>query len=169
MRQAKRLDLWLEAAAQIAKTHPKVQFVLGGTGPVEDLLKQKAKDLGIDDRIVWPGFTDKPAEYMAAFDIYLLSSDDEGVPQAVMQALMMQLPTVATKAGSTADLQHDDNFILIDCGDVGAMVREVSRLLDDAKLRQHYAKRARPYMVAHFSKTVMIDSVVAVYRQVMQS
>lgn len=52
MRQAKRLDLWLEAAAQIAKTHPKVQFVIGGTGPVEDLLKQKAKDLKIDRKSV---------------------------------------------------------------------------------------------------------------------
>ena len=168
LRHAKRIDLWLDAAAQILKVHPEARFVIGGTGPVEEIVKQKARDLGIDNAVTWPGFTDTPAKYMAAFDIYLLTSDDEGVPQAVMQALMMRLPTVATKAGSTEDLHHDDNFILLECGDVPAIVREVLCLVEDKKLRQYYSKRSRAFVLAHFSKTVMIEAVLDVYRKVMQ-
>ena len=168
LRQAKRLDLFLEAAAQILQTHPKVQFVIGGQGPVEAKLKAQAKALGIEQHITWPGFTDDPASFMAAFDIYMLTSDDEGVPQAVMQSLMMQLPTIATNAGSTRDLLHENNFCLIDCGDVDAMVRNARELLDDKALRADYAARARTWIVAHFSKSVMIDSVVAVYEKVME-
>lgn len=168
LRQAKRLDLFLEAAAQILQTHPTVQFVIGGRGPVEAKLKAQAKALGIEQQITWPGFTDDPASYMAAFDIYMLTSDDEGVPQAVMQSLMMQLPTIATSAGSTRDLLHDDNFRLIDCGDVEAMVHHARALLDDKTLRAHYATRSRDWIITHFSKSVMIDRVVAIYQSVME-
>ncbi len=168
LRQAKRLDLFLQAAAQILQTHPKVQFVIGGQGPVQAKLKAQATALGIEQHITWPGFTDDPASFMAAFDIYMLTSDDEGVPQAVMQSLMMQLPTIATSAGSTRDLLHQDNFRLIDCGDVTAMVNNARELLDDKKLRTYYATRSRDWVVAHFSKSVMIDKVVAVYEKVME-
>jgi len=168
LRQAKRLDLFLEAATQILQTHPNVQFVIGGKGPVEAKLKAQAQDLGIAQNVIWPGFTDDPASFMAAFDIYMLTSDDEGVPQAVMQSLMMQLPTIATNAGSTRDLLHDDNFRLIECGDVSAMVHNACALLDDKASRAYYAARTRAWIVAHFSQSVMIDKVVAVYEKVME-
>jgi glycosyltransferase involved in cell wall biosynthesis len=101
---------------------------------------------------------------LSALDVFVLSSDSkEGVPQSVMQALLMGLPVVATAAGSTKDLLHNDNFILVDPGNVEDLYQGLRRLLENEGERKAYAEKARHYVKENFSESVMVERILEVY------
>jgi len=167
MRVMKRHDLFVEIAHNILKRHPNVKFVLSGDGPRRGDIEAHIKKLGLEDKFILTGFLQNPAEILCTFDIFLHPTENEGVPQSVMQALMMQLPVVATNAGGTGDLQHGDNFILRPEHDVPGLTEAVCQLIENPELRAAYANRARDHVVSHFSYNVMIDRVLKVYEQVL--
>jgi len=92
----------------IAKEFPNILFVLGGNGPLENDLKNYAKNL---KNIKFLGFVDSPT-FLSAIDILLLTSKNEGVPQSVIQALLMEKDVIASNVGSIKDLKKENNFLL---------------------------------------------------------
>ena len=93
----------------IAKEFPDILFVLGGNGPLEEDLKNYAKDI---ENIKFLGFVQSPI-FLSAIDILLLTSKNEGVPQSVIQALLMEKDVIASNVGSVKDLKKENNLLLV--------------------------------------------------------
>jgi glycosyltransferase involved in cell wall biosynthesis len=164
LRRFKRHDLLLEAISRLIKEFPQIRLVIAGDGPIRELIEKDIEQRGISDSVIMTGHVNDPERVLSALDVFVLSSDSkEGVPQSVMQALLMDLPVVATASGSTSDLLHDDNFILVEPGDVDALYAGLKTMVLDASNRAQYAQRARSYIEANFSQSVMVDRILNVY------
>lgn len=164
LRGFKRHDLLLDVAEDLVSRHPRLKFIIAGEGPKRESIETAIREKDLQDHVQMLGHVDEPQKVLSALDIFTLTSDSkEGVPQSVMQALLMKLPVVATSSGSTRDLYRDDNFILVAPGNEEELEAGLERLIQDQALRTRYAEKARPYIVGHFSKTVMVERLLAIY------
>lgn len=107
--EVKRFDRLLEAFDTIAKKRADIWLVIAGKGPklqaTMDLVK--TLDSGVQKRIKFLGFVEDSAPLLQAGDIFILASDSEGFPRAVLEALGTGLIVVATDCGGTAEIVQD--------------------------------------------------------------
>jgi glycosyltransferase involved in cell wall biosynthesis len=167
LRSFKRHDIFLRCASRIASKYPQSSFVIAGDGPQRRHIEGLIEEYGLQERVYMTGHVDRVEELMRALDIFVLSSDSkEGVPQSVMQALMLSLPVVATDAGSTADLYRDGNFIMVEAGDEDSLAEAVETLLLEPSLAERLSSKARE-SVMEFRRSEMARRVMEVYRSVL--
>jgi glycosyltransferase involved in cell wall biosynthesis len=84
----------------VHREHPEVRLVILGDGVLQEQLRSLVHDLGLGDSVVMPGFLSNPYALMAKCDCFLLSSDYEGQPMVLLEALVLGLPVVTTEFGS---------------------------------------------------------------------
>lgn len=118
--------------------HENVKYLLIGQGPEETDLKNLAKQLKVQDKVVFLGYQpeDKKFQYLANADIYLLSSLHEGFGICLMEAMYSGLPIVATDNGGQADLLEEGrNALFAPTGDYKELARRIDAIAVDKKLR----------------------------------
>lgn len=166
LRKFKRHDLFIQAANELLKTHKNLKFIIAGDGPQKNNLISLVKELNLENKITFLGHVNEPAKILSALDIFALTSDsNEGVPQSVMQALLMQKNVVATKAGSTGDLYNDNNFLLIDTNNLYAIVRAIEALTVNPK----QLNIQRNFIINNFSKQSMTKKIIEVYNKLINN
>ncbi len=164
LRQFKRHDLFLEAAKTLLDESKgkKLKFAIAGDGPKKEEIENLIESLNIEEHVVMFGHLDNVPEFLRAIDVFVLSSDSkEGVPQSVMQALLMNKKVVATNAGSTADLYHDENFVLIPVKDKEAIVKGMRQQIESE------TKNTRAYMLENFTTQTMANTLELVYKELL--
>jgi len=162
LRQFKRHDLFLKMAKTLVECHPnkKLVFLIAGDGPQKDSIVSLIQQAGLDKKVRLLGHVTQVPELLMALDIFVLSSDSkEGVPQSVMQALLMNKCVVATSSGSTQDLFSHDNFQLVKTDSVKLLAKGVSYYLNHQGIVE-----TRMFIKHHFSKNVMSKKIVSIYR-----
>jgi glycosyltransferase involved in cell wall biosynthesis len=104
--------------------------------------------------------------WLQAFDVFALPSyANEGVPQALIQAMLVGLPAVTTHAGSIAELARDGETALVVPPQQVAPLREaLQRLLQSAELRKKLGEAARRHCEANFSYQAMLERMEQIYR-----
>ena len=168
LRGFKRHDLLIDAFEQVHKLHPETMLLIAGEGRQRHNLEKKILEKKLQDSIRLLGHTDAPEVFLKALDLFILSSDDkEGVPQSLIQALMMGLPCIATDVGSVRDLYIKDNFLLIEPGSAEAISRAVLQLLSDSDQREIYAKNASKNL-KKFTQSYMTDQILATYHTLLE-
>lgn len=103
----KRVDLFLETVAQLNREGIPCTGRVIGTGPMEHSLKQLAHDLGIAERIDFTGFLDPVSEALSGVDVLLMTSDHEGLPMTLLEALSLEIPIVAHNTGGIPEVLDD--------------------------------------------------------------
>lgn len=163
LRQFKRHDLFLEMAKTLVDRYPgkKLVFLIAGDGPQKDNLTFMTEQLGLTSQVRFLGHVSQVPELLSALDIFVLSSDSkEGVPQSVMQALLMNKAVVATNSGSTRDLLEKDNFKLVDTHSQESLIKAASDYINSPKLVD-----ARQFILDGFSKSVMTQKIIKIYQE----
>jgi len=166
LRLFKRHDRFLNMVHYVIDNNPNknIHFVMAGDGPQRENLINMINDLGLQNHISMLGYVSNVPELLQALDVFVLTSDSgEGVPQSVMQALLMNTAVVSTSAGSTRDLHCNDNFILIDKDSQDELNEACNNLINNQELRQKYAKNSRSYVLDNFSKVKMTKKIMKVY------
>ena len=170
MRLFKRHDRFLNMVRNVIDNNPKknIHFVMAGDGPQREKLANMINDLDLQSYVSMLGHVSNVPELLQALDVFVLTSDSgEGVPQSVMQALLMNTAVVSTNAGSTRDLYHDDNFILIDKDSQEKLNAACNQLVNNQDLRNQYASNSRSYILDNFSKVRMTEKIMKVYSSLM--
>lgn len=98
----KRLTLWLDFAVRYLDRHPDARFVIVGGGPQEAKLHARAAELGLTDRLLFTGLSQNVGYWLDRMDLVLALSENEGMPNALMEAQIAGLPIVSTPAGDSA-------------------------------------------------------------------
>ncbi|MFK5881564.1 MAG: glycosyltransferase family 4 protein [Sulfurospirillum sp.] len=172
LRKFKRHDVFVSVAKQLIKKYPelKLKFLIAGDGPQKDFIKNLIKEHKLEKKIFMLGHINNTAEFLSAIDIFTLTSDsNEGVPQSVMQALLMNKPTVATDAGSTKDLLDEDSFSLIKpTENIDIMLNELSILIYLIKNKKIVPKDTRSHIIKQFSKNTMRDKIYNTYIKLLE-
>lgn len=124
----------LQAAAQLENTCPDAVILFLGEGPEEDSLKEQARGLG---NVVFAGFKADIGNWLAALDLLVFPSLQEGLGSTILEAMQQRVPVVATRAGGIPDIIEDGvNGVLVRPGDGEALAEAVRSVLADDRLRE---------------------------------
>jgi glycosyltransferase involved in cell wall biosynthesis/GNAT superfamily N-acetyltransferase len=155
----------LQAARLLADRQVPVRFVAVGQGPQEAEIRKLHDDLSLGDRVILTGFRDDAVRVMGACDVFTLASQWEGLPVALMEALALGLPVVATNVGGVAEEMHDGiDALLVPADDSTALADALERVVTDHGLRQQLgaASFAR---ASDFDVHRAVDRIEAAYAE----
>ena len=163
----KGLHDWLEAARALRERHSEIQFLLVGDGPHREELLTQAASLGLRDSIHWPGLQQDVRPYLAAMDVYLMSSIFEGLPIALLEAMSMQCAVVSTAVGGIRDvIQDGENGFLVEPCRPDRLARVTSSLLASPQALERCGEAARRTVEQRFSIRRMTRELEATYLDV---
>jgi len=129
-------DKGVDFLPEIAASLPGVLFLIIGDGPERPALEQKIAGLRLAERFVLLGWRQDIARLLKSADIFLLPSREESFPQAVLEAMAMGLPVVATEVGGVRELvENEATGFVVQRGDIAGFVQALARLSGDRSLR----------------------------------
>lgn len=161
----KRLDIFLGAAREIAIAHPNSKFLLSGEGKEEMRLRKLAAALDLQDHVLFLGHRDDVYDVLRAMDIFVLCSDHEGLPMALLEALYLAIPVVARPVGGIPEvIENGVTGVLLDSTDPSVVAKEWMRLLTDADRRIEIARAGRRLVADRFSIKKSADEVSRLYQ-----
>lgn len=156
------------------------KLVIAGEGEERAALEQVARELGVADRVVLPGYMANPYPLMAAADIFILSSDSEGYPNALIEGMAVGRPVISTNCNSgpseilagvprhaVSGITFADHGVLVPVDNADAMA-EAIRALDDPAHRAAYGSKAAA-RAASFSAAAIKDRYWNVLREAMHA
>lgn len=161
LRDFKRHDNFLIIAQKLISRYKdkKLKFIIAGEGPKREAIEQQIVDLKLTSYVTMIGHTDEVAKFLKAIDLFVLPSDrNEGVPQSLIQALMMQVPSVSTTAGSIRDLLHQGNFLISE-PTVEDILENIIQIIEE---KDHITQN-RDYILENFSKKAITEKIIKIY------
>jgi glycosyltransferase involved in cell wall biosynthesis len=144
-----------------------VVLVIVGDGPQRAALEALVDQQGMRARTCFAGNQRDVVPWLQALDIFALPSyANEGVPQALLQAMLAGLPCVTTSAGAIAEIAvNGETALVVPPQHVAGLRDAIRRLLDDPRLRENLGLAARNHCAARFSDQAMLDKMERIYRE----
>ncbi len=167
LRKHKGHSVLLDAAKQILAELEAVRFLLVGEDQGEGpALRRQADELGIADQVEFVGARDDVALWMQAADAFVLPSLQEGLPNALLEAMASGLPCVATQLpGCMEILEYGKHGLLVPPEQPEALSDALSTLLNQTDLQTRLGKDAQHHIRDHFSFTRMMEEFAELYRE----
>jgi glycosyltransferase involved in cell wall biosynthesis len=139
-------DHFIRAFARIAPSQPALRAVLVGDGPLRESCLALARELGLAQRIVFPGFRSDLAAIYRAIDVLAIPSRSEGMPTVLIEAMLLGVPAISTAVGAVPDvIREGETGLIVPIGDEAALGAGLARLGTDAALRGRIADAARAF------------------------
>jgi L-malate glycosyltransferase len=166
LRPVKGLEVFVQAACELAKSHPEVSFYIAGEGEVRPKLQQLAQEGGIAERFQCPGSVADVPRFLAKLDIAVLPSLSEGMSNALLEYMAAGRAIVATAVGGNLRLIEDGvTGLLVPPGDAASLTAAMCRLLDDPLLAIRLGSRARRLVEERYSREAMVRRFEEFYEQ----
>lgn len=160
----KGLATLLRAAAELSG----VAFAIAGDGPERQALESEARHLGIADRISFLGFRRDTAFLLASADAFVLPSEYEGLPLALLEAMAAGTPVVAAAIPGVDEVVTDGvTGLLFPAGDADALARSIRRVVADAGLANRLADNGAAHVRACFTAERMAGAVMETYERLL--
>ena len=164
----KRFDLLIEAFAALRAEWPQARLVIVGDGSLRPRLEAQAAALSLGDACRFLGHRADVADLHDAFDLSVQSSEYEGTPNAVLEAMAMETPLVATDVGGTRELALPGaHALIVPPRDVGALRRAMADVLADPAAAQSRARAARARIEHELSFAERTRRLEAIYDALM--
>jgi glycosyltransferase involved in cell wall biosynthesis len=165
----KNFSLFLQSASALSLRHPEAFFVIAGSGPLESQLRREADALGISGRIRFLGHvTDRMGLYHA-LDALMLTSDFEGTPMTLLEAMASGVPVVASRVDGIAEVcTHDADALLVPRRDLGGFVGALENLVTDTGLREALGRNARRTILARYEIRKIARRIEGIYADVLE-
>ena len=156
--EQKRPLLWIDVAARLAASRPDLHFVLLGEGCLHSAVEAQVQNLGIQNVHLCGNRTDVGA-WLSIFDVFLLTSRIEGVPNAAVEAQLSGCPVIAQAVGGLAEIVHNgETGLLLDDDQPDVIAQTVLHLLESDQLRTELIKAARNEARQRHSLSTLKDS-----------
>ncbi len=171
IRYVKGHDVFVRAAAQIAERYPKAAFSIAGVILDPDYFKDLQmliRELGLTDRFHFAGGVHDLRSHFGEADIFVLPSRSEGFSNAIVEAMAMSLPVVATGVGGNAEAVLDGiSGFIVPTENPDALAEAILRLLDDPDRARKMGEAGRQLVVERFTITAMMTRVIQAYSEVL--
>jgi glycosyltransferase involved in cell wall biosynthesis len=165
----KRLDIALEAFALVANRIPSSRFCIVGEGEQKSELQSLSSHLGIRERVDFVGEQNNVADWLSAFDVYINSSDSEGMSVSILEAMAIGLPIIATDVGDSRLLIGEDSR----CGELVPptslieIANAMVRLGCDSSMRRSMSDQGKIRYLDKFSLQEMLEHYDALYQSLL--
>lgn len=159
----KGLDVLLRAWAQVRRPDG-LQLVLAGDGPERTRMVTLAAELGVAGSVEFPGKVDDVPALLAGAGLYVQASYQEGLPNAVLEAMASGLAVVATRVSGHEDVvEHGVTGLLVPPDDPAALAQALQALIDDAVRRHAMGLRGRDAVTRGYGTDIIADRLLALY------
>ncbi len=148
----------------INDSFPQTKLVIVGDGPMLDECHQLIENLHLNDKVEMSGYRKNYKDYLKMFDIFILASHYEGLPYALMEAMIMGIPCVGTNVVGIKDLiDHGETGLLVTEGDFKGLAKSVNSLLENPALLTALSDNARRKTQLHFNFNIGIQEYEEFY------
>lgn len=155
LHEVKGYDILIEAFRRMISGEgaPDAELMIVGDGPLERDLKQQAERAGLSERVLWPGFQPEPLPFTASGDLFALTSRFEGLPNALIEAMLLGVPVVSTDChyGPREILEEGRWGGLVPMDDPAALEAAIKGALDNIDAFRTRAKSAQTVISDRFS------------------
>jgi len=158
---SKNHRMFLRAAARLANRFERVEFVLVGDGPLRPGLEVFAAELGLGERVRFPGDRHDIPAILASLDVSVSASSSESLSNAILESMAAGVPVIATNVGGNPELVRDGETGFLVQLDEEALAQAMARFLADPELRKECGRRAKAFVSSHYR----LASVLECYEQ----
>ena len=163
-RAVKGVEYFVEAMPLIADQIPTARFLILGDGALRPSLQEQARNLGVEDRVVFAGYQPQVEPFYRLMDLSVLTSLSEGLSITLLESMSYGLPVVATQVGGNPELVEDGKTgLLVPPEDPERFAGAVIRLLRDPSLRKEMGSRSRIRVETEFSLTRVAQRYEEIY------
>jgi glycosyltransferase involved in cell wall biosynthesis len=145
---------------------PDLHGLLVGDGPLRGDVERAVRELGLESAVHLAGYRTDADALLAAADVAVLSSREEGMGSVLLDALLFGRPIAATRAGGIPEVVGDDCGLLAPIGDATALGDAIARIANDPTLAARFGERGRG-RAQEFSVERMADRTIEVYETVL--
>lgn len=168
LRPEKDVGTLIESFARLAPRFPGACLAIVGGGPEQDALEALAAERGVSDRCHFAGYTSRVAEWLAAMDVYVLSSLSESFPNSLLEAMSCGVCSAASNVGGVPEMLSDGRTgVLFPAGDTEALTERLAALLEDEELRQRLGAAARDFVCRELRVERFIENTQDLYDSVL--
>ncbi len=166
---AKGYEDMIEAFHLLRSNAPKPKLMMVGTGPQVDTIKNQIEDLGLKQSVILTGEREDVPQLLALSDVFASSSHREGLPLAVLEAMMAGLPVVATSVGDIPNVVTKETGVVVPPHHPELLAEALDELLKDPKRRQAMGQAAYRRAMSEYSVDAWMKKHLALYREVLAS
>lgn len=159
----KRLDIFIAAAHLILEVLPAAKFLIVGEGSEKQQLSKLVTDSGLQESVLFLGHRDDIYDVLRAMDILVLSSDHEGLPMVLLEALNLGVPVVARNVGGIPEVLEDDGGILVNSDRPNDLANACLRVLNDHDLRAQLALGGTQRVAQNFGAERNAEKMAEMY------
>jgi glycosyltransferase involved in cell wall biosynthesis len=164
MRVRKGVDEFIRAIALLRRTQPSAHGVIVGEVDLDADLRQLVQSLGLQDHLTLLGRRSDMPEVLSAFDVFVLCSHDEGMSNAILEAMAMEKAVVATDVGGTGEVvRHGHTGFLVPARDPEPLARALQEILAQPERLQEMGRLGRRIAVERFSAQSMVRQMENLY------
>ncbi len=165
LRQNKGHRVLLEATPKILRSFPTARLLLAGDGPQKENLLRILAEKQLQGTVIMPGFLEDMPRVLNSMDVFVFPSLEEAFPNAVIEAMAMEKPIVATRVGGIPDIvEEGQTGYLVEPGDADGIADRVIKLLGDKNLRSTMGRKGRQFALSRGSQQVMIQKLEELYQ-----
>jgi len=170
MRTRKGVEEFFRAIGALRRERADVHAVIVGEVSLDDFLAALVRDLDLEGHVTLLGSRSDMPEVLSAFDLFVLSSHDEGMSNAVLEAMAMRLPVVATDVGGTGEVvRQGESGLLVPAKDPVALAEAMRTVLADRERATAMGRLGREIVVERFSAAAMVRQMEALYVAIARS
>jgi glycosyltransferase involved in cell wall biosynthesis len=163
--EVKRQDLLISGFAKFRQRVPGAHLMLVGDGPMLGPLKKQVEELGLESCVHFAGYQASPGRYLHAMDLFVLTSESEGMPLAVLEAWAAGLAVVASRVGGLPEfIDHGRNGLLYTFGDEEALVDSMAQLMENRQEAERLAGAGLQLVQSQYTLQRTAETYDAAYR-----
>lgn len=163
----KRIDRFLRVARRLADREG-IRFLIVGDGELREEVRASEDARALGERVRWAGFRRDMPDICFASDVVALTSDNEGTPVSLIEALAAATPVVSTNVGGVASVVRDGQTgLLADRDDDAGLADAIERLLDDSQLAERLAAEGQRHALRTFAQERLADDLDGLYRRLL--
>ena len=164
----KRLKEWMEVFAAVTEKYPNLYGIIAGDGPLKEELVQHRKNLGLEEKLIMPGLQTEVKRWFNVMDIFMMTSEFEGLPVALLEAMSMECAVVTTDAGGIKEvIRHQENGLMVSVESWKQLDGELEKLLTSASFRMTLGQSARLRARQAFGMERMVRELEELYEGVL--
>jgi len=157
-------EIAIKAFKCVKNTNSNAYLLIVGEGKMSDQLKHMVECEGLADNVKFAGKTQRVREYLSIIDIFLITSFREGLPMALLEAMAMGKPVIATRVGEIPQIVRDGkNGFLINAGDQNELVRKINNIAKNKYARETIGIAARNSILKKYSSEKMTKNYCRLY------
>jgi glycosyltransferase involved in cell wall biosynthesis len=160
----KGFGILLKALHELAKTNPEVRLIILGEGGERGSLEAQVRALGLEDRVLMPGYVENAKRYLSLFRGFVLSSFTEGLPMVILEAMQAGVPIVATRVGGVpAVLENGTAGLLIEPYSTEDLSENMRSLVEDECLASRLAECGKNLVSTKYPASKMAVKYLEIY------